>query len=458
MPVSETLSFRVREGELDKIKIRFPKSMENLGQTSSIRSKFNEDYDEQKMPPPTIPHEKPSLSTVLQLPRLAKLVSRSNDGANPFELQVLGRQGFGYSFSNRSRSTSDTVSPGTRSPGTKMPSSPARDPWQAHGNDAEVIWAQALNRTQEEYQSQLASESSPMKKDLNDPHGSFIAIGSVPWKLKGKGKASMDSLKDVDIAKSPIGDMDFELKRELRRQARKVEAERAKADEWADELEARERQAKAKTAAVGKIPSPPRARMPPEPWARFPSVTREERTGSAGLPDHVSSKDFAIKDMSDGVIEWMASDRKHHHHHHHGNEQRHSLPIRLSRQIRASLYKLRTTKSTAMGDAVYGRKSALSIGGELKFPELEMIPGEIAGEGLYEEVERETAEGMRRDERAARMVVFGEGGIDGEIDNEGNMTVLEVGETLEISIADPRFYDDCITLPSEVDDEIDNHG
>ena len=52
------------------------------------------------------------------------------------------------------------------------------------------------------------------------------------------------------------------------------------------------------------------------------------------------------------------------------------------------------------------------------------------------------------------MVVFGEGGIDGEVDDEGNTAVLEVGETSEISIADPRFYDDCITLPLE-DDEID---
>jgi hypothetical protein len=49
--------------------------------------------------------------------------------------------------------------------------------------------------------------------------------------------------------------------------------------------------------------------------------------------------------------------------------------------------------------------------------------------------------------------VFGEGGIDGKVDNEGNTDVLEVGETPEISIADPRFYDDCITLPLE-DDEI----
>jgi hypothetical protein len=456
--VSETLSFREREAELDKIKIRFPKSMEKLGQTSSVRSKFNEDFGGKQTPPPTVAQKNPSLSMVLQLPRLAKLVSRSYDGANPFEFQVPGRQGFGYTFSNSSRSTGGTVSLSSRSPATEMPGSPARDPLQPHGDDAEGIWAQALKWTQEEFQSQLATESSPMKKDLSDHHGSFLAIGNVSRRLKGKGKASMDSLKDVNVVRLLNEGMDIQLKRELRQQARKVETERAKAHEWADELKARERQAKAKTAAVGKGPFLPCAKMPPESWARFPSHNREERTASAGLPDHVSSKDFAIKDMRDGVIEWMTSDRKHHHHHHHKKEQHHSLPMRLSRQIRTSLYKLRTTKSMATGDAIHGRKGSVSVGGKLEFPELEIIAGEIAGEGLYEEVERETAEVMRRDERVARMVVFGEGGIDGEVDSEGNMTVLELGETSEISIADPRFYDDCITLPLEEDAEIDNHS
>src|ERR1700722_4139206 len=182
MLVSETLSFREREVELDKIKIRFPQAMEKSGQTSSLRSKFNEDFSEQQMPPPTIPQEKPSLSTVLQLPRLAKLVSRSYDGASPFEHQAPSQQGFGYTFSNRSRPTRTTVSPGARSLGTKMPSSPARDLLQVHDDNVEGIWAQALKRTQEEYESQLVTESSPMKKELNDRHGSFLAIRSGSWK------------------------------------------------------------------------------------------------------------------------------------------------------------------------------------------------------------------------------------------------------------------------------------
>jgi len=454
MLVSETLSVRERAAELDKIKIKSPKSMEKSGQKSSVRSKFNEDFGEQQMRAPTVSQEKSSLSATLQLPRLAKLVSRSYDGASTFELQVPGRQGFGYTFSNRSRSTGSTVSPSARNPGTKVPSSPARDPLKAHSDNTESILAQAFKRTQEEYEAQLVTESSPTKKDLSDRHGSPLAMGSVSRKLKVKSKAGIDFLKDIDIARLPINGVEFELKRELRRQARKVETERAKEDEWANELEARERQAKAKTAAVVQGPSPPRARMPPESWARFPSDMHEAYTASASLPDDVSPKDFAIKDMKDRIIKWMKSERKRHHHHRE-KEQHNGLLIRLSKQIRASLYKLRTTKSIAMDVAIHGRNNSVSVGGKLAFPELELLAGEIAGEGLYEEVERETAEGIRRDEMAARMVVFGDGGIDEEVDGEGNMTVLEVGETSEISIADPRFYDDCITQPLEEDDEID---
>jgi hypothetical protein len=324
-----------------------------------------------------------------------------------------------------------------------LPSSPTRDPLQRQGDDAEGIWTQALKRTKEEYESQRVSESFPIKKGLSDLHGGFLATRSVSWKLKSKVSASIHFLKDIETERLPMEGRVPELERELRRQAH----------EWAAELEARERQAKAKTAAVGQRLSPPHAKIPPESWARFPSVTREERNASAGLPDHVSPKDFAIKDMKDGVIEWMTSNRKDHHHHHE-KEQHHSLPVRVSRQIRASLYKLRITKSTAMSDRIHGRKSSVCVGGKLEYPELEILAGEIAGEGLYE-VEREIEEGMRRNKRAARMVVFSEDGVHREVDAEGNITLPEVVEASEISIADPRFYDDCVTLPPEDDGEID---
>jgi hypothetical protein len=428
--------------------------MKKLQQLFFVRSKFNEEFSERQIPMPTVTREKPSLSTLLQVPRLAKLVSKSYDGASPFDLQVPGRQGFGYAFSNRSHSTTGTVSPGASSSGTKLSSSPTRDPLQRQSDDAEGIWAQALKRTQEEYESQCVSESFPIKKDLSDRHGGFLAIRSMSWKLKSKVSASIHSLKDVETERLPTEGRDPELERELRRQARKVETERLKADGWAAELEARGRQAKAKTAAVGQRPSPPHAKIPPESWARFPSHTREERTASAGLPDHVSPKDFAIKDMKDDVIEWMISNREHHHHHHE-KEQHRSLPVRVSRQIRASLYKLRTTKSTAMSDRTHGRKSSVCVRGKLEYPELEILAGEIAGEGLYEEVEREIEEGMKRNGGAARMVVFGEDGVHGEVDAEGSITLLEVVEASEISIADPRFYDDCATLPLEDDGEVD---
>jgi hypothetical protein len=192
--------------------------------------------------------------------------------------------------------------------------------------------------------------------------------------------------------------------------------------------------------------------MPPESWARFPSHTREERTGSAGVQDNVNLKDFAIKDTKEGVIESIKRDRKPHHRHHE-KEQHHSLPIRVSKQIRASLYKLRTTKSAVMSNAIRGRKSTVSVGGMLEYPELELLAGKIAGNQLLEETEREIEAEMRRAERAARMVVFGDGGIDREAEGDP-----EVGETSQVSIADPKFYEDCVTLPLGDDEDNDKAG
>lgn len=388
MHASEILSFCEQESELGMIKTRFPIPVKNLGSTIPVRSKFNEDFGEPQIPLQTALCGKPSVSLGSQLPRILRWTSRSYDGSVPFELQIPnGRQGFGYTFSNRSHSTASSVSPDARCPGTRIPNVPEIDPLQLQ-EDSEGIWAQALKRTQEEYQLQNKAELSPMRRERKDVLGSFLTIGSMSWKLKGK-KASVDFSEEVEPGVLPIDGRDFELERELRRRARKVERERVNADEWADELEAQERKAKAKTAALGQGPSLPRPRMPLESWARFPSHTREERTASAGVNDNVSPKDFAIKDTKDGVIEWMTSDRKHHLYHHHVKEQHHSLPIRVSKQIRASLYKLRTIKSAVMSDTIHGRKSCVSIGGKLEYPELELLAGE--GNELYDEVERDQA-------------------------------------------------------------------
>jgi hypothetical protein len=71
----------------------------------------------------------------------------------------------------------------------------------------------------------------------------------------------------------------------------------------------------------------------------------------------------------------------------------------VSEQIYASLYRLRIIKGSVMSKAIHGRKSIVGVGGKLGYPELELFAGEIAGNKLYEDVERETEARMRIDKR-----------------------------------------------------------
>lgn len=507
MYASDTSSFRAREKELDGMKTRFPGSLERTGTGTPIQSKFKEDFDATQASSQNIRSTRSSLFSKLQVPGIARLMSKSYDGAGYFELQVpQSRPSFGFSFSNQGQSTGsasmglspDALSPGAISPGAITPGgispgarspvgispgaltpvgtspgarsplrprspgarragsrslgllaveTPSIDPLQVRDEEAGGVWAKALKKTQNEFELKAHAARRSSKKERKDVPGSFAAFrNSISVKLmKGKQKANMDEGEGQKSEADPLADHDyhFEMQRTLRRQAEQIEASRVKAEQWADELDARERQAKAKSAAIGRGRSLQRSTLPPSSWARFPSHDRSERTTSAGPDDNVDSKDFAIKEIKDGEIEWKMSDRKHHHHHHE-KEHHHSLPVRLSRQIRASLYKLRATKSTVMTDAGHGNRSSISLGGKLEFPELEMLPGAVMETRLCEEVERETEAEMRINERIARQMVFSDGSdIDIVVED------METGDISQVSIADPKFYDDCIRVPSE---------
>jgi hypothetical protein len=266
-------------------------------------------------------------------------------------------------------------------------------------------------------------------------------------RLKGKQANIDDSTEEEPCSHTSVvvdGSEAFNFDMVLRRQVRPLEEDHKKVDEWADELEARECQAKAKTAAVRQKQHSSCSRPSPKSWAQYPSHTREERTRSAGLEDNINLRDFAIREVKDGVTEWWTSERKHHHHHH-PKEEHHSLPIRLSNQIRTSLYKLRTAKNILSDDTIHGRKSSVRVAGKLEYPELEILPGETGCELLdeVERIERETETEMRIAERAARLrtVDIGEGNSDVEREE------VNVGDTSLMSIADPKFYGDCVSLP-----------
>jgi hypothetical protein len=417
----------------------FSKSNERHCPSTPVQSKFREEFDE----PQTAPQNKSSILSTIQMPRLTKLSTKSYDDSGSVELQIPGHHR-GYGYPNRGRIASTL----------RLESwTPAVGPPETSGissvnilESAEELWSRALKRTQEE-RAQIISGQAQRNKELEkkeESRRSFIAFKRLSWNLKGKGGRMIDARQEEVVDKSLAPDeQDKTLERiKILEMQREKESENIEA--WASELRFREEEARTKSIAARGRPQK-RALITPESWARFPSHTRSERNDITGPSDGVSQQDFAIKYNSDGRIEWWTGERKHHHDHDRSKEHNSKLSAQLSKKFRASLYKLRTSKSSFTNDSLQGRKSSISVGGILEFPELEIIAPRDPGEMEWEEMQKEVAADLRLRERAARMIAI----TDGSQDEGRSRFELDLDETAKINIADPRFYEDClITIQS----------
>jgi hypothetical protein len=439
---SETASFRERETELSLMKTRFPKLMERQGPITPIQSKFKEEFDE----PRTAFQGKSSILSALQVPRMTKLATRSYDGSGSVDLQIPGqRHGYGHTFTSRSCSTPGLIDfvPALR-PLEDSGIIPVRTPEES----AEELWTRALKRTQEERDRKL-SDQAHRNRELErkrDSRRSFMALKSLSWKLRGKtgGIGNIDQ-EEGEMPLAP-DEEDKALGGTEQHGTQREEKDLENIEAWAAELKFREEEARTKSAAARGRPQR-RVVTTPESWARFPSHTRSERNEAAGPSDNVSQQDFAIKKNRDGIIEWMMGERKHHHDHNPKKEHHSKLPARLSKQLRTSLYKLRTSKSSLVNDALHGRKSSISVGGTLEFPELEILPAKDIEEGELAEMEREVAEELRQKERNLRMIAL----YDGSQDGRDKGSEPDFDDTSKVSIADPKFYEDCLVTLQPAD-------
>ena len=115
----------------------------------------------------------------------------------------------------------------------------------------------------------------------------------------------------------------------------------------------------------------------PESWAKFPSHTREGRTGPAGAADRVDVRDFAVRSASaQGLTEWYtdkpgsAPGRS-------STAGRRSLSARMGKALRIGLKKLIPEKrgpSAEENRSSSKRRSSRDSGGDLEYPELELLP------------------------------------------------------------------------------------
>lgn len=149
-------------------------------------------------------------------------------------------------------------------------------------------------------------------------------------------------------------------------------------EEWANQLQFQERQAKRKSRPFpsGFRSFSAESKMPPASWSRFPSYNRKERNAQAGEADNVKQKDFAIKKVSDtGTITWITDKDEI------DTAVQRSMVRSLSDKF-AQPFKSRWSRLVAGRLAIPAkdksslgeRRSSIQISGDLEYPELELLP------------------------------------------------------------------------------------
>jgi hypothetical protein len=216
-------------------------------------------------------------------------------------------------------------------------------------------------------------------------------------------------------------------------------------DSWEEEMAAIAGKAKAKSKNIIKKTKPtgPDLRYPLN-WARFPSHNRHERSLSARRPDSVQAKDFAMKSVGNGEPTWYLHERKHHLYHYEGDDhpshaddaRKKGIFEKVHKIIKEEIKNYETKGEPPEIEDTYGRRSSLNVPLEADFPELEILPMEIR---TAAQMEKEVLEQLAEQNRLQELANTNMGTVDGSVDS-GHAVEVVGG----VSIADPKFYEDCI--------------
>lgn len=425
---SETQSFLEREKELMGIKKRFTMPVGKGDPKEPVRSKFKEEF------------EKPSLSFHRSLSRPHTFFSKIRFSKKKSNSKIEHQSLDGASMVDPADGAGD-LTPGTPTPGIYV-STPG-----------------VYERSNPFDDASKAAEGSTTTPGLQtpDPRGPPRGprAGGTPGGKAPKAAPVMAPAMRPGIEPS---------------KGQKKKAMREKLASWEDELAAVEKAAREKSKGVAQ---PKRRRhrddWDPVKWSSFPSHDREERAESAGAADRVDKQDFAIKARtpSGNVLEWHHSDRKHHFQHHEQPEHVNlTTRDKISLKLRNTLFKIQSTEAAFENDAANGRRTSISAGGELEFPELEIVGG-TESSGDLEKMEAEIEEALRieeelkanerkRQEAAAKRALMRapppttDGSLDGVVQTwAGGESEMERERLVDnsVQVADPHFYDDCVDAP-----------
>lgn len=387
-------------------------------------SKFREEF-EAEAEPATTPELRNRKKSVFA--RLAKIGARSYDGASKME-ELL-----------------DIPLPSFAPEALLSPGGHRADPFG--GNDeAEKAWAKALKLQGRAKANDVASNLQIPGKKATLFDARKKSKSSINEEVGTKSGVSMFTHLKIGKKEKKAEHKSAAEEYQERFQERLAVKELVMGS-WEAEMEATASRAKAKSRNIVKRtkPSAPDKRYPAT-WSRFASHNRHERTSSAAAnPDGVGVKDFAKLGLENGEIVWCLA---------HDDETDIHLSV-LEDVHKKKKFKDRVKDRAA--DVVYksqtadeqsaqtrGRRGSLTIASELEYPELEILPLTTVARKSHEELAQAVHEEEKQAEEDAKMdELRAMGPIDGSVDDDDDHSLRQS----MVSIADPKFYSDCVFDP-----------
>ncbi|OTA95199.1 hypothetical protein M434DRAFT_29240 [Hypoxylon sp. CO27-5] len=365
--LSDTASFKQREEELKSIEQRFGQVRRD---TTPIASKFREEFDE----PATPSNTKNSIFAKLHFPKSKRSKQLSKD-AQEHSIQGAKYNGRENTYPGFSRLGSQELEKGAKPEDVENGISP-RPHTVALGEgvpDAQQygeIFSQSQTcpePTQVE-QEQLPCISKQKTTNL-DRTGSGIGDARAAAVTSSKPGAGLGSNLKLPNRLEDNSSQQSKISNSVLR-------------EWVNLMNGQDSQPQAESNDGPQDRIPRRLRTPPASWARWPSHTRNERTGPAGKEDRVISRDFAVQGASNASAPWttenpIESSKKY------ITPAPRSLSGQLSRAVKGSLSRVHGSlhrNVRASSETLRNRKKP---DGHLEYPELEILPMQ----GGYEELQ-----------------------------------------------------------------------
>ncbi|KAI0853882.1 hypothetical protein F5Y00DRAFT_269242 [Daldinia vernicosa] len=325
--VSDTASFRQRETELRSIEKRFGRTHPRRDITAPMASKFREEFSEPRTRTSIISRNSILAKFHLQIPKMAKYPTQDTQR---------------YSVRN-----------------TKCSSETNLD-------------AQGVRLGQHKESEDVANSVDPRRQTtVLDRH--------IP-KVRRQGNSS-ESLKyhktshiDHILHPKPRKERGSTLKppsRHEKNSSQQSDISSTVLREWVNLMNDQDSKPQDEQKVEPQSHALWRFRTPPASWAKWPSHTRQQRTGPAGEEDNVIPRDFAVRVESNGSGTTWSTDKPGESSKRHITPTR-SLSAQLGRAVKGGLSRVvQGTINRASSETNHTRQK---LDGHLEYPELEIIP------------------------------------------------------------------------------------